>query len=451
MGSGSPERVPGALFRALAALFLRGHSDVSRGALARDLGRRLASSGTHYHLATLTRQLSGAVSTVPPEVQGAMRQILRERAGLIRDEDVERALAASGTEIPQEDRASTHVMGERILPLAHLWLHLNPRQSKRFLASRIASDLGRKGCRSTIDSLQSALAGRQRLVRRIVYRVLLAYLAELGVASEEEARVRARELHEDIHRSLSRRSFVDASGFRQLCRLWQFRRHEPSTRRLAVLLKERLSGWGRPASVKHLQALINGESRCVRYTFVEAMQHVVREEIRDLRNVERELLVATAKQPVEADLKWVSAQPTAALARQWLAAHPGVSQRQLAMRVCKTLARLGYSSSLSTLQPLLGGRRKKTRGFVHRVLLEQLNGRTTRPPSSGKERRGLGTPPGNVVTPNGKPSPTWREFQRQAREYLPSARSPHLAPLLAARAERLYGIPRAKAEARIRG
>ena len=30
-------------------------------------------------------------------------------------------------------------------------------------------------------------------------------------------------------------------------------------------------------------------------------------------------------------------------------------------------------------------------------------------------------------------------------------RSPHLAPLLATRAERLYGIPRAKGEARIRG
>lgn len=57
MGGGSPERVPGALFRALAALFLRGHSNVSQGPLAWDLGRRLASGGIHYHLRTLTRQL----------------------------------------------------------------------------------------------------------------------------------------------------------------------------------------------------------------------------------------------------------------------------------------------------------------------------------------------------------------------------------------------------------
>lgn len=364
---GSPERIPGAMFRILAVLYLRRHPDVSRGALAWELSRRLASGGIHYHLRTLRRQLSGAVSTVPPEAETAMRQILRERDGLAREEALERALAASGIEVSHGDRASAYVMVERLLPLVQLWLHLNPGKSKRFLASRLANDLGHEARRSTIDSLQSVLAGRKGRVQRAVHCLLLGYL------------------------------------------------------------------------------------RCVRGVFLEAMEEVLREGIRDLPNVGRRLRTATSSEQVEADLKWAPAQPTAAMAREWLAAYPGVSQRELARRLCKTLTRLGYSSSPNTLQPILGGRRKKTRGFVHRALLEQLNGRTTRPPSRGKEKtRGLGTRPGNVVTPNGKPSLTWREFLRQAREYLPSARSPHLAPLLAARAERLYGIPRAKAEARIR-
>src|SRR5712692_9862013 len=189
---GSPERVPGAIFRVLAALYLRCHPDESRGALARELGRRLASGGIHYDLRTLRRQLTGAVSTVPPEVEAAMRQILRERDGLAREEELERALAASGIEIPPGDRASAYVMVERILPMVRLWLHLNPGQSKRFLASRLANDLGRKGSRSTIDSLQSVLAGRKRRVRRAVHRVLLGCLAELGLTSEEEANVTVR-------------------------------------------------------------------------------------------------------------------------------------------------------------------------------------------------------------------------------------------------------------------
>ena len=451
MGRGSPERVPGPLFRGLAALFVRGHPDVSRGALARELSQRLASSGIHYHLRTLRRQLSGAVSTVPPEVEEAMRQILRERDGLTRDEEVERALAASGIEIPQRERSSAHVMVERILPLVELWFHLNPGKSKRFLASRLRNDLGHEARRSTIDSLQSVLAGNKRLVQRAVLRLLLGYLVELGATSEDEAKVQARALHQDIRRSLRRRSFADASRFRQLCRLWQVRRHEPSTRRLAVLLKERLSGWGISANVKHVQTIINGDSRRVRYAFLEAMEEVLRQETRDLRNVETELLAAIPNERVEADLKWVPAEPTAALAREWLAAHPGVSQRELARRLCKTLARLGYSSSSNTLQPILGGRRKKTRGFMHRALLEQWNVRATRSPSRDKRQGELGTPVRNVATSNGKPSLAWREFLRQAREYLPSARSPQLVPLLAVRAERLYGIARARVEARIRG
>ncbi len=448
---GSPERVPGTIFRALAVLYRRRHPDLSRGVLALELSGRLASGGIHYHLGTLRRHLSGAVSTVPPEVETAMRQILRERDGLAREEELERALAASGIAIPPGDRTSAHVMVERILPLVQLWLHLNPGRSKRFLASRLANDLGRKGSRSTIDSLQGVLAGRKRRVRRAVHCVLLGCLAELGVTSEEEARLRARERQQDIRHSLRRRSFVDASSFRQLCRLWQVRRREPSTRRLAVLLKERLSGWGLSANVTHLQAIINDDRRRVRYAVLEAMEEVLREQIRNARNVGRPLLTATARERVEADLRWVSAQPTAAMARRWLAAHPGVSQRQLARRACESLARMGYSSSLNTLQLILGGRRKKTRGFVQRALLELWHGRTARASSSGERRDGLGTPVRNLATSNGTPSLPWRDFLRQARGYLPSARSPHLVPLLAVRAERLYGIPRAKAEARIRG
>ena len=172
--------------------------------------------------------------------------------------------------------------------------------------------------------------------------------------------------------------------------------------------------------------------------------------MRDLRNVGRHLRTATACEQVEADLRWVPAQPTAAMARRWLAAHPGVSRCQLARRVCETLARMGYRSSPSTIRTIVGGRRKKTVGFVHRALIELSNGSVARSPSSGEGKRGLGTAVRSGATSDGRPLLTWREFLRQVREYLPSARSPHLVPLLAVRAERLYGIPRAKAEARIR-
>ena len=72
----SPERVPGAFFRAMGAHYFKGHPDSSQEFLARDLGRRLAARGIEYHIRTLKRQLTGAVSSVPPEVEAEMCQLL---------------------------------------------------------------------------------------------------------------------------------------------------------------------------------------------------------------------------------------------------------------------------------------------------------------------------------------------------------------------------------------
>jgi hypothetical protein len=115
----SPERIPGAAFRAAASLHLTRSPHLSREALARELRERLERRGIGYHLRTLKRQLSGSVATVPPEVE---RALLRE-AGLGSD----------------EARTPTYMARERVLPLAELWLYLHPDRSKRALA-----DLGRR-------------------------------------------------------------------------------------------------------------------------------------------------------------------------------------------------------------------------------------------------------------------------------------------------------------------
>ncbi len=525
---GSPERVPGAFFRAMGALFLKIDADVSREALAHTLIRRLETAGISYHVRTLKRQLSGAVSSVPPEVVKEMRQLMVERNDLATEVDIERALVASGIEFPQGERSSTHVLVERILPLAQLWLHLNADKSKRFLACHLLDDLGDAGSHYTVNSLQRILAGKKRLAQRAVHRFLLKYLSEHGVASEVEARTRAKDLKTDIARSLKRRTFVDAKRFRQLCRLWQFHHHEPSTVRLAGRLKKRLVRRNMSTHVQHLQKAMTGSSRRIRYAFQEAMEETMREEVRGRASIEMELLAYRTSEQLAADLRWVPAGPVAALAREWLAGHPGVSQRQLAIRVSLAVNRIGFSYSPSTVQPILGGWKKRARGFVRRALLEQWNvPLATRPrrerdverarrsipsaaarhlaesaSSQGKSVASImasaSAPPPNasVRTPSvsrgprtraspfrrghfseirlnkhpeeagrtplnarkyvrprtsgDKPRVGWREFLRLACEYLPSADSPHLLPLLALRAERLYSIPRDEAEAQIR-
>ena len=48
--------------------------------------------------------------------------------------------------------------------------------------------------------------------------------------------------------------------------------------------------------------------------------------------------------------------------------------RQLALRVAKSARRMGYTTSPNTIQPILGGHKNRTRGFVYRAMLKQFPG-----------------------------------------------------------------------------
>jgi hypothetical protein len=72
------------------------------------------------------------------------------------------------------------------------------------------------------------------------------------------------------------------------------------------------------------------------------------------------------------DLCWVQAPPITILAQRWLAERPETSMRQLAIRLAKTAQVMGYTTSHNTIQPILGGFKKKTRGFVYRAMLKQF-------------------------------------------------------------------------------
>jgi hypothetical protein len=82
-----------------------------------------------------------------------------------------------------------------------------------------------------------------------------------------------------------------------------------------------------------------------------------------------EVAAAAEKQASQIDLCWVKARPIAVLAKTWLSQHPGTTMRQLAIRVTNTARRMGYATSLNTIQPILGGHQKRTRGFVYHALL----------------------------------------------------------------------------------
>ena len=372
---GSLERVPGALFRAMANLFLLRNADTCREALARNLQEGLAKRGVDYHQRSLKRQLQGAISSVAPEVETMMQEILIESDGLRTAADIEQALASSGFQVTREERLPLYISSDHILPLAQLWYYLNPGKSKRFLACRLGQDLGRDSVRQNVDSFQRTLAAKQGLARREVREKLLDYLAEDGVGSEAEALALLQSRAQEIRQSRESRGFVGSERFRQLCRLWQLLHHEPSSRRLALLLQKKLSERGVAIGLHRIQVLVNGKTQRVRCGLLAALEEMLGEVFP--QNLEKEISKLSPDNPRIADLSWVQAEPIASLARKWISQHPQVSMRQLAIRVSRTIQQMGYSRSPSAIQLIVGGWKKKTRGFVYRAMLKLFDGGDT--------------------------------------------------------------------------
>ena len=377
---GSLERTPGALFRAMGAYFLLKKPDCSGEALARELQEYLEPLGIDYHVRTLKRQLAGSVSSVPAEVQAAMRDVLLRSDGLRTDIDIEKALATAGLGVALEQRQPAYLSTQRIVPLVELWLLLNPTHSRRSLASLLSERLARRGVELKAGPLQNIVAGRQLLARREVRESLLALLSAHGITSEEQAQARWQQCQEGITAYVQDRAVESADRLLDLARAWKLRHREPSSRRLAVILQQKLLERGLDLNLHRLQKALDGRAKHVRRALIVEMEGLLREALPEGRDLASEVAAAAKDKTRQLDLCWVKTESIAELAKAWLDQHPGLSGRQLAIRVAQSARRMGYATSPSTIQPILGGHKKRTHGFVYRAMLKQIPGAGDRIP-----------------------------------------------------------------------
>ena len=377
---GSLERTAGARFRAMGALVLLEKRGRSREALARELQEHLKTLGVDYHVRSLKRQLSGSVSSVPPEVETAMRDVLLRANGLRTDVDIDKALGAAGLRVGPEARRHLYVSTERIVPLVELWLLFNPTRSPRSLAVVLSERLAQRGVPLKVDPLQKILAGRQPLARREVHEALIVLLSAHGISSAAQARLRWRQHQHDIAAYLQDRALESADRLVDLARAWKLRNHQPSSRQLAVILQHKLRERGLDLCLHQIQQGLDGKAKHVRRVLIVELEGLLRAALPEGHDLASEVVAAGRKYTRQIDLCWVNAEPISALVNAWLAHHPGATMRQLAIRVAKSARRMGYATSPSTIQPILGGHKQKTRGFVYRAMLKQIPGTRDRVP-----------------------------------------------------------------------
>jgi RNA polymerase sigma-32 factor len=364
------ERIPGATFRATVARFVEENPGLSREALARDLRERLAALGIDYHLRTLKRQISGAVATVPPEVLATLRVIVTESVGsggALGNGEQSAALDAFYMTDSNEDTQPIYVARERVLPFAELWLYLHPDQSKRALAMRLRAELEAFDIRLNIDSLQSILAGKQQLVRREIKSALLTMLQRDGIENAEQAEARWQQMSNEIRTSHEGRFFENARKIHDVAHEWKVFHKEPSSRKLAMKLRQRLAERGIAIGLPHIQKLVDGRAHRIRHGVALVIEDILREEMAAKPSA---IMAPTDGATNELDLAWVQAEPIAKMAQHYVTNKAGMTMRKLSIQLSHVVERYGYATSPNTIQPILGGHKKKTRGFIYRAMLE---------------------------------------------------------------------------------
>jgi len=368
---GSPERIAGKLARAMGEFALSKGLFPSKESLARKLCEDLKSCGVIYHIRTLKRRISGAIGTVPPEVESVLATVVFNDNGRRSGVDIRQLCAEAGINRPDGKDSPAYVLSEKVLPLAQLWLHLNPQASKRALANRLQHDLEKQGISYTVDTLQAILAGKNwLLVRPVIGERLVEYLRDVGINSRAEAAARIQAQAEDIRRSLAERQLLPIRRFRELCQLWLWKHHNASAQHLAAALQQRLLERGVQMNRDYIQHAVSARSRHVRRRLELVLEELLRKDLAASKDLDA-ALASTSRDRLrhKQDMEWVESEPIVALGKSWLEQHPNTSVLQLAIRLSARIQEMGYSRSHNTLQPILGGWKRRTRRFVYRAML----------------------------------------------------------------------------------
>jgi hypothetical protein len=218
-----------------------------------------------------------------------------------------------------------------------------------------------------------------------------------------------------------------------------------------------MSRRGVSRSLHHFQELLEGRLCRVRRAVLEALEGIVRCGL-GIRDLDTELRKMDSGRAARRDLEWVRAEPVAGMARDWVSRNPGTSFRRLALRVAEDVRKGGFPVGVSTIQPVLGGWKKKTRGFVYRAVALQVGRRADIPDEFLiRSPRRTEPAPSASLDPNTlarriqaraevESKPGIESFARHARRFLGKPRcSPHLRGFLLLRMEKAYRVSRRRA------
>lgn len=322
----------------------------------RNLAQALEKEGFHYHPRTLKRQLLGSIEYIPGRLEETFLDQLKAKPIHGQKKLIENFTAAkSALENSSDD--SLYVSPKFLTQMADAYLYRHKGLSRRRLALSLSESLEKREVSIGLETLQAALSSKTQKVRKVLEEELLGYFRAEGFANR--AAVEAY-LNEAAASGRGEVRKVEVGDLSQWADAYLFKHPGLSRRQLAIQVRDRLEKKGYVYHLSSIQSVLEGKTRKTRQVIVETLKELLESEGVDTAGASLE--------PAEAGrLDWshyVSAENIPAQTQALLDLLPGLTRRQVALKLQEDLRAKGFHFSLSTLQYLLAGKTQRVKKVV---------------------------------------------------------------------------------------
>lgn len=335
----------------------------SQPVLIRQLCTALKKQNLQYHPRTVKRQLLGNIEYVPQALEKALVSWIKSQ-----DKPIYKKLLLGfqnkKTSLESSADRSLYVSPQFFNSMANAYLVLHKNLSRRRLALLLQSELKSKSFSIGLETLQAAIAGKTKKIRKILENELKNLFSKEGYADKTQIEDFLKKVEGNGKKEIEKVAIGDLP---EVVDAYLIRSEGISKRQLALRIQERLKKKGYVYHLSSIQSVIEGKTQKTKQVILETVNEMLKEEgFSDPQRI-RDYLDSLP----ESQKHWhhyISAEKIPGLVQDLLKTYPSLTRRQLALALKEDLTQKNFDFSLNTLQYILAGKTQRTRGIVAELL-----------------------------------------------------------------------------------
>jgi hypothetical protein len=232
--------------------------------IIRTISTILENKGVHYHSRTIKRQLLGNIEYIPESLEETLVDWLKNTP----QNEYQSLLAQFRKDkesLENSHDKSLYVSPQNFIRMADAYLYLNKISSRRRLAVRLNQDLKKKNISMGLETLQSALAGKTQKIKKILEDELRGYFVQESFSTSENF------IEELALKAIQEVQKVEVKNIPKLVDDYLLKTEGISRRKLAMLLKDRLTQKGYTYHLSSIQSILEGKTKKTRKIVLQTL------------------------------------------------------------------------------------------------------------------------------------------------------------------------------------